>query len=95
MPKTVKVDLATAIPEEVYDKIATEEDAIDVADLKAWLKKVKHPIVEKFWKDGEPVPLAVPPPGKMWPGDEDYLPVAAAISVAADGVEESDGVVVL
>jgi acetyl-CoA decarbonylase/synthase complex subunit beta len=33
MPKTVKEEVAEAIPEEVFDKIATEEDAIDPVEL--------------------------------------------------------------
>lgn len=75
MPKTIKPDLAGTIPEELYDKIATEEDAVDPKDLKEYLKRVKHPIVAKFWKNGEPVPVEMAAPGEMYPGDEDYSPL--------------------
>jgi acetyl-CoA decarbonylase/synthase complex subunit beta len=69
MPKDVKMEVADAIPEEVYDKIATEEDCIDPADLENWLREKKHPIVEKFWKDGKPVPLKLPLPNEPWPDE--------------------------
>jgi acetyl-CoA decarbonylase/synthase complex subunit beta len=67
MPKDLKREIADGIPEEIYDKIATEDDAVEADDLKAFLQEKKHPIVEKFWKDGEPVPLKVPLPGEDWP----------------------------
>jgi len=53
----------------VYDKIATEEDAVSPDDLKEFLRHKKHPVTEKYWKDGEPQPLAVPAPGYDWPED--------------------------
>lgn len=92
MPKTIKTDLAGSIPEEAYSKIATEEDAIDTADLKAWLKKVGHPIVEKYWKNGEPVPVLTPAPGTMWPGDEEYKPVEDGLDLGGDDVVDKEGV---
>jgi acetyl-CoA decarbonylase/synthase complex subunit beta len=69
MPKTLKLEVADVIPEEVYDKIATEEDCIDTAELKDFLLQKKHPIVEKYWKNGEPQPLEVPFPGEDWPDE--------------------------
>jgi acetyl-CoA decarbonylase/synthase, CODH/ACS complex subunit beta len=70
MPKTVKEEIAESIPEELYDKIATEEDALDPDDLKEWLRKKNHPIVRKFWVNGEPDPLTLPPPAHEWPEEE-------------------------
>jgi acetyl-CoA decarbonylase/synthase complex subunit beta len=72
MPKTVKEEVAESIPEEVYDKIATEEDAIDPEELKEWLRKKGHPIVRKFWSQtgGEPDPLVLPQPSEPWPESE-------------------------
>jgi acetyl-CoA decarbonylase/synthase complex subunit beta len=67
MPADLKKEVAEYIPEEIYDKIATEKDAIDPKDLKEFLKKKNHPVVEKYWKNGEPQPLKVPPPGGEWP----------------------------
>ena len=69
MPADLKQEVAEYIPEEIYDKIATEQDTIDPVELKEFLKKVGHPIVEKFWKDGEPQPLNVPLPGANWPDE--------------------------
>jgi len=74
MPAYLKKDLVTAIPEEVYEKIATEADAIEPDDLTAYLAKVKHPVTKKFWKDGKPQPVALAAPCEMYPGDEDYYP---------------------
>lgn len=75
MAKTMKEQLAGFIPEEIYSRVATEDDAIDAKDLKEFLKKTKHPITTKYWKNGEPVPQNIPLSGEMWPGDEDYLPL--------------------
>ena len=69
MPKDVKMEAADAIPEEVYEKIATEEDCIEASDLEEFLRQKKHPIVAKYWKDGKPVPLEVPLPGEDWPSE--------------------------
>jgi acetyl-CoA decarbonylase/synthase complex subunit beta len=67
MPKTLKLEVADVVPEEVYDKIATEEDCLDTAELKKFLIDKKHPVIQKYWKDGEPQPLEVPFPGEDWP----------------------------
>jgi len=71
VPKDLKKEVADAIPEELYERIATEEDAITPEDLKKFLLEKKHPITEKLWKNGEPQPLDVPLPGHDWPGEED------------------------
>ncbi|MHC1566422.1 MAG: CO dehydrogenase/CO-methylating acetyl-CoA synthase complex subunit beta [Candidatus Syntropharchaeia archaeon] len=68
--KNLKEKLAGTIPETHYSLIATEEDATDPITLKEFLRKKKHPIVEKFWKNGEPVPLEIPGPGELWPEDK-------------------------
>ena len=47
IPKGVKEEIADAIPEEVYDALATEEDAVDVKDLENFLREQKPPITEK------------------------------------------------
>ena len=69
MPKDVKTEIADSIPEEVYGKIATEEDCTDPVELEKWLREKKHPIVQKYWKDGKPVPLDVPMPNQPWPDE--------------------------
>ena len=58
--------LADCIPEELYDKIATEEVGIDVPTIKEFLITKNHPIIEKRWKDGEPIALKVPKPNEDW-----------------------------
>ncbi|RLC94413.1 MAG: CO dehydrogenase/CO-methylating acetyl-CoA synthase complex subunit beta [Chloroflexi bacterium] len=69
MPADMKQEMAEYIPEEVYDKIATEQDTIDPGELREFLKQKGHPIVERFWKNGEPQPLNLPPPGGDWPDE--------------------------
>jgi acetyl-CoA decarbonylase/synthase complex subunit beta len=67
MPADLKRDIADVIPEEVYDKIVTNEETVDALELKELLRKKGHPIVKTFWKDGEPRPLKLPLPGEDWP----------------------------
>jgi len=49
MPSTVKERVKDFIPEEVVDKIATENDAKTVDELKVFLEEKEHPVVER-WK---------------------------------------------
>ena len=46
MGKTVKERVYDLLPEDIRDKIATEDDVSDLNDLPAWLEKVQHPIIE-------------------------------------------------
>ncbi len=48
MPKQVKEKVKAFIPKELVDKIATEEDAKTIEELKAFLKEKGHPIVERW-----------------------------------------------
>jgi len=57
MPATVKERVKDFIPKEVVDKIATENDAKTVDELKAFLKAHEHPVVQR-WKE---VPVEVAP----------------------------------
>jgi acetyl-CoA decarbonylase/synthase complex subunit beta len=50
LPKEVKERVKSYIPTEVIDKIATEEDAKTVDELKAFLKERNHPVVQR-WKE--------------------------------------------
>ncbi len=50
MPATVKERVKDFIPNEVVDKIATENDAKTVDELRAFLQDHEHPIVQK-WKE--------------------------------------------
>jgi acetyl-CoA decarbonylase/synthase complex subunit beta len=46
MGKTVKDRVYDLLPEDIRDKIATEEEVPDLNDLPAWLEKVQHPVIE-------------------------------------------------
>lgn len=56
MPMDVKERVREFMPQEMVDKIATEEDAMNIDDLKAWLRERKHPIVEKWGEEPEAEP---------------------------------------
>ncbi|WP_202318515.1 CO dehydrogenase/CO-methylating acetyl-CoA synthase complex subunit beta [Archaeoglobus neptunius] len=45
MPKELKERVAKYIPDDIRDKIATEEDAKTLDELREFLKKVDHPVV--------------------------------------------------
>jgi len=62
MPESAKERVKDFIPKEVVDKIATEKDVSNIAELKAFLKEKGHPVVER-WKAEvveAPVEEAVP-----------------------------------
>lgn len=48
MPKMLKDKVFQDIPEDLRDKIATEEDVKDVEALRNFLKEKKHPIIERW-----------------------------------------------
>ena len=50
LPKEVKERVKDFIPAELVDKVATEENAKTVDDLKAFLKEHNHPVIER-WKE--------------------------------------------
>jgi acetyl-CoA decarbonylase/synthase complex subunit beta len=50
MPKALKEKVKEAIPLELYAKIATEEEAKNLNELKLFLEKVNHPIINKNLK---------------------------------------------
>ncbi len=57
MPASVKERVKDFIPKEVADKIATENDAKTVDELRAFLKDHEHPVVQQ-WKE---VPVEAAP----------------------------------
>lgn len=71
LPKALKERIGDDIPEDVRDKIATEEDATDLDSLKAFLKEKNHPVVAG-WKEEKP---------------EEALPAAAGEGVAVPQLE--------
>ncbi|MHA1938777.1 MAG: CO dehydrogenase/CO-methylating acetyl-CoA synthase complex subunit beta [Candidatus Thorarchaeota archaeon] len=48
MPDSVKQRVYEFMPEEIRDKIPTENDVMSIADLKTFLKDKSHPIVERW-----------------------------------------------
>ncbi|MBE0523442.1 MAG: CO dehydrogenase/CO-methylating acetyl-CoA synthase complex subunit beta [Methanosarcinales archaeon] len=62
MPKNLKDKIMNDIPEDIVDKVATEEDAKDLDTLKAFLLDKGHPIVEKWVTEEEPEMEAAPVP---------------------------------
>lgn len=48
VPKEIKEELKDMIPDEVYDKIVTEEDTRDVNELKEILEEKEHPVTERW-----------------------------------------------
>jgi acetyl-CoA decarbonylase/synthase complex subunit beta len=60
MPKEVKERVKNFIPAELVDKIATEEEAKTIDELKAFLKARGHPVVERWKEEVVAVPEAVP-----------------------------------
>ncbi|MGB9959036.1 MAG: CO dehydrogenase/CO-methylating acetyl-CoA synthase complex subunit beta [Candidatus Bathyarchaeales archaeon] len=55
MPKEVKERVKNFIPAELVDKIATEEDAKTIDELKAFLEARGHPVVQRWKKEVEAV----------------------------------------
>ena len=50
IPSSVKERVKDFIPKEVVDKIATENDAETIDQLKTFLQEKEHPVVER-WKE--------------------------------------------
>jgi acetyl-CoA decarbonylase/synthase complex subunit beta len=54
VPKEVKERVKDFIPAELVDKVATEEDAKNVDELKAFLKAKNHPVVARWAAEEAP-----------------------------------------
>jgi acetyl-CoA decarbonylase/synthase complex subunit beta len=54
VPKEVKEKVKDFIPADVVDKIATEDDAKNVDELKAFLKAKNHPVVARWAAEETP-----------------------------------------
>nr|MDO8089053.1 CO dehydrogenase/CO-methylating acetyl-CoA synthase complex subunit beta [Candidatus Sigynarchaeota archaeon] len=55
LPSYIKERVLDAIPEELRDKIATEKDVSNTAELKEFLKEKGHPVVERWPEEVEEV----------------------------------------
>jgi acetyl-CoA decarbonylase/synthase complex subunit beta len=47
LPKEIKEDLKNTIPEELFNKVATEDEVKNIEELVEFLKKVGHPVITK------------------------------------------------
>ncbi|WP_340818595.1 CO dehydrogenase/CO-methylating acetyl-CoA synthase complex subunit beta [Methanolobus sp. WCC4] len=56
LPKMLKDKILSDIPEDIRDKIATEEDATDVESLRNFLKDNDHPILARWVEEEEEAP---------------------------------------
>jgi acetyl-CoA decarbonylase/synthase complex subunit beta len=79
VPKEVKERVKDFIPPELVDKVATEEDAKNVDELKAFLKAKNHPVVARW--TAEEAPAAAPEAQALQVTEEavgTMMPVATA-----------------
>lgn len=53
LPKEIKESLKEYIPDELYDKIPTEEEAGSIKDIKKFLRVNEHPVMERMKKSKE------------------------------------------
>jgi acetyl-CoA decarbonylase/synthase complex subunit beta len=77
LPKEVKERVKDFIPTELFDKIATEEEAKTIDELKAFLKERNHPVVER-WKEEAAVEEAVSAEAKE---EAQMMPFATAATL--------------
>jgi acetyl-CoA decarbonylase/synthase complex subunit beta len=81
MPATVKERVKAFIPKDIVDKIATENEAKTIDELKIFLKETEHPVVER-WKA---LPVEVAP--KM----EEVEAAAPTLEIPISGVPITAG----
>jgi acetyl-CoA decarbonylase/synthase complex subunit beta len=48
LPKEIKESLTDFIPEELFDKIPTEEDASSIKEIRRFLRESEHPVIERL-----------------------------------------------
>jgi len=78
LPKEVKERVKDYIPTELADKVATEEDAKTIDELKAFLKEHDHPVVATWKEEVAAVEEAVPAEVRE---EAAMVPVASAASL--------------
>jgi len=72
LPSELKERVKDFIPKELVDKIATEKEATNVEELKEFLQRVGHPIVER-WKEMPEEAIAVAE--EAAPAAEEAVPI--------------------
>jgi acetyl-CoA decarbonylase/synthase complex subunit beta len=79
LPKEVKERVKDFVPQEIVDKIATEENAQNIDALKSFLKEKNHPVVARWVEEAPAVAEAVPAEAKEEEGA--MIPVASAATL--------------
>jgi acetyl-CoA decarbonylase/synthase complex subunit beta len=77
VPKEVKEKVKDFIPKDIVDKIATEEEAKNVDDLRAFLKEKNHPIVAKWVTEEASTPTVAEEDGLTPVMTASTLPISA------------------
>jgi acetyl-CoA decarbonylase/synthase complex subunit beta len=85
LPNEVKERVKDFIPQDVVDKIATEENAQNIDALKAFLKEKEHPVVAKWKEEAAAVEEAAPAEAKEEEGAMIPVATAATLPIMAGG----------
>jgi acetyl-CoA decarbonylase/synthase complex subunit beta len=82
LPDSVKQRVYEFMPEDIRDKIPTENDVMSIADLKSYLKGQNHPVVER-WVELEDEETALV---EAAAASEDYVTVPGELTAMVGGV---------
>lgn len=91
LPAMLKEKIAETIPEDIKDKIATENDATDIESLKAFLQEKNHPVVanwaaaEEEEEEEEEEETAVAAAPMMMPAAGFQMPAMASMPMMPAG----------
>ena len=85
LPSEVKQSLEGFIPEDIFDKIPTEEDATNISDVKSYLLEKNHPILERIDKLSDDVeeelheeePSEKVPIAEVTEPNQEFIPAAS------------------
>ncbi len=81
LPKSIKDRVYDFLPEDIRDKLPTEEDVMTIAELKDYLKGQNHPVVER-WVEMEEEETALAEIG----AGADYMEVPGDLTAMVGGV---------
>jgi acetyl-CoA decarbonylase/synthase complex subunit beta len=82
LPESIKERVRDFIPEELMDKIPTENEVMSIGDLKTFLKEKNHPVVDRWveLEDEDEVSMATDDSGS------DYVSVPGELTAMVGGV---------
>ncbi|MFW9799684.1 MAG: CO dehydrogenase/CO-methylating acetyl-CoA synthase complex subunit beta [Candidatus Thorarchaeota archaeon] len=83
LPDSVKQRVYEFIPEDIRDKIPTENEVMSIADLKTHLKQENHPVVERWVELEEEETTAL---AEVADGSQDYVTVPGDLTAIVGGV---------